>query len=219
MPARSQQAVLTCTRSRPDANRNNKRCQKVHMEMKVEHIGIATRSIEEALGFWRDALGLEVRHTETVEEQGVRVAMLPVGASAIELLEPTGDSSPVAKFLERRGPGTRMSTSRPATCRSSSKGLAPRQRRSRNSLRARRSASRSQGTYAACSPRQRRRRPPATSRARRQLFKRRKACGANSRAYKVCTAHGPDPLEAHEREARTLTACAAGCVPGFFRVS
>ena len=73
--------------------------------MKIEHIGIATRSIEEALGFWRDALGLEVRHTETVEEQGVRVAMLPVGEPRIELLEPTDDESPVAKFLEKRGPG------------------------------------------------------------------------------------------------------------------
>ncbi|HYE14829.1 MAG TPA: methylmalonyl-CoA epimerase [Pyrinomonadaceae bacterium] len=73
--------------------------------MKVEHIGIATRSIEEALRFWRDALGLEVRHTEVVEEQGVRVAMLPVGEPRIELLEPTGDGSPVAKFLEKRGAG------------------------------------------------------------------------------------------------------------------
>ncbi|HEV7890098.1 MAG TPA: methylmalonyl-CoA epimerase [Pyrinomonadaceae bacterium] len=73
--------------------------------MKVDHIGIATRSIEEALKFWRDALGLEVKHTETVEEQGVHVAMLPAGEPRVELLEPTGPSSPVAKFLERRGPG------------------------------------------------------------------------------------------------------------------
>ncbi|HEX8501540.1 MAG TPA: methylmalonyl-CoA epimerase [Pyrinomonadaceae bacterium] len=73
--------------------------------MKIEHIGIATRSIEEALGFWRDALGLEVTHTETVEEQGVRVAMLPVGEPRVELLEPTGPDSPVAKFIEKRGPG------------------------------------------------------------------------------------------------------------------
>ena len=73
--------------------------------MRVEHIGIATRSIEESLKFWRDALGLEVRHTETVEEQGVRVAMLPVGEPRVELLEPTGDESPVAKFIEKRGPG------------------------------------------------------------------------------------------------------------------
>ena len=75
------------------------------MKMKIEHIGIATRSIEEALGFWRDALGLEVRHTETVEGQGVRVAMLPAGEPRVELLEPTGPDTPVAKFLEKRGPG------------------------------------------------------------------------------------------------------------------
>ncbi len=73
--------------------------------MKVDHIGVATRSIEESLKFWRDALGLEVKHTETVEEQGVHVAMLPVGEPRVELLEPTDDSSPVAKFLEKRGPG------------------------------------------------------------------------------------------------------------------
>jgi methylmalonyl-CoA/ethylmalonyl-CoA epimerase len=73
--------------------------------MKIEHIGIATRSIEESLQFWRDALGLEVTHTETVEEQGVNVAMLPAGEPRVELLEPTGPDSPVAKFLEKRGPG------------------------------------------------------------------------------------------------------------------
>ena len=73
--------------------------------MKVDHIGVATRGIEEALKFWRDALGLEVKHTETVEEQGVRVAMLPAGEPRVELLEPTGPDSPVAKFLEKRGPG------------------------------------------------------------------------------------------------------------------
>ena len=89
------------------------------MEMKVEHIGIATRSIEEALRFWRDALGLEVRHTETVEEQGVRVAMLPVGEPRIELLEPTGDSSPIAKFLEKRGPGIHHVAVRVADIRAS----------------------------------------------------------------------------------------------------
>lgn len=73
--------------------------------MKIEHIGIATRSLDDALGFWRDALGLEVTHTEVVEEQGVRVAMLPVGEPRIELLEPTHADSPVAKFLEKRGAG------------------------------------------------------------------------------------------------------------------
>jgi methylmalonyl-CoA/ethylmalonyl-CoA epimerase len=73
--------------------------------MKVDHIGVATPSIEEALKFWRDALGLEVKHTETIEEQGVHVAMLPAGEPRVELLEPTGPASPVAKFLEKRGPG------------------------------------------------------------------------------------------------------------------
>ena len=73
--------------------------------MKIDHIGIATRGIEESLGFWRDALGLEVEHTETVEEQGVRVAMLPAGEPRVELLEPTGPDTPVGRFLEKRGPG------------------------------------------------------------------------------------------------------------------
>jgi methylmalonyl-CoA/ethylmalonyl-CoA epimerase len=73
--------------------------------MKIEHIGIATRAIDDALRFWRDALGLEVTHTEVVEEQGVRVAMLPIGEPRIELLEPTSVDSPVAKFLEKRGAG------------------------------------------------------------------------------------------------------------------
>ncbi|HEY0378887.1 MAG TPA: methylmalonyl-CoA epimerase [Pyrinomonadaceae bacterium] len=73
--------------------------------MKIEHIGIATRALDDALGFWRDALGLEVVHTEVVEEQKVRVAMLPVGEPRVELLEPTADDSPVAKFLEKRGAG------------------------------------------------------------------------------------------------------------------
>jgi methylmalonyl-CoA/ethylmalonyl-CoA epimerase len=73
--------------------------------MKLEHIGIATRALDDALAFWRDALGLEVAHTEIVEEQKVRVAMLPVGEPRIELLEPTSADSPVARFLEKRGAG------------------------------------------------------------------------------------------------------------------
>lgn len=73
--------------------------------MKIEHIGIATPNIEDALAFWRDALGLSVVHTEEVAEQGVRVAMLPLGEPRVELLEPTRAGSPVAKFLEKRGAG------------------------------------------------------------------------------------------------------------------
>ena len=73
--------------------------------MKINHLGIATKGIDEALKFWADALGLENVHTETVEDQKVRVAMLPIGESRIELLEPTSDDSPITKFLEKRGGG------------------------------------------------------------------------------------------------------------------
>lgn len=73
--------------------------------MKIDHIGIATKGIDEALKFWSGALGLEDVHSETVEDQKVRVAMLPIGESRIELLEPTSDDSPISKFLEKRGGG------------------------------------------------------------------------------------------------------------------
>ena len=73
--------------------------------MKIDHIGIATRGIRDALEFYRDALGLDVTETEEVSEQKVRVAMLPIGESRIELLEATSEDSPIARFLEKRGPG------------------------------------------------------------------------------------------------------------------
>ena len=73
--------------------------------MKINHLGIATKGIDEALKFWQDALGLENIHTETVEDQKVRVAMLPIGDTRIELLEATADDSPIAKFVEKRGGG------------------------------------------------------------------------------------------------------------------
>ena len=73
--------------------------------MKINHLGIATKSIEEALKFWGNALGLENIHIERVEDQKVRVAMLPLGESRIELLEPTSEDSPISKFLEKRGGG------------------------------------------------------------------------------------------------------------------
>ena len=73
--------------------------------MKIDHIGIATKQLDDALALWRDALGLELDTTEEVTEQGVRVAMLPVGDTHIELLEPLSENSPVGKFLEKRGPG------------------------------------------------------------------------------------------------------------------
>lgn len=73
--------------------------------MKINHLGIATKSIDEALKFWGESLGLQNVHSETVEDQKVRVAMLPIGESRIELLEPTSDDSPISKFLEKRGGG------------------------------------------------------------------------------------------------------------------
>ncbi|MDI1243521.1 MAG: methylmalonyl-CoA epimerase [bacterium] len=73
--------------------------------MKINHLGIATKEIAGALEFWQDALGLENVHTEVVEDQKVRVAMLPIGESRIELLEPTSEDSPISKFLEKRGGG------------------------------------------------------------------------------------------------------------------
>lgn len=70
----------------------------------IAHVGIAVRSIEEARPFW-EALGLTIEHVEEVPHEGVRVAMIPCGASRIELLEPTRDDSPIAHFLSKRGPG------------------------------------------------------------------------------------------------------------------
>ena len=73
--------------------------------MKIDHIGIATGGIAEVANFYREALGLEIEDIEEVAEQKVRVAMLPIGESRIELLEPTTDDSPISKFLAKRGPG------------------------------------------------------------------------------------------------------------------
>ena len=73
--------------------------------MKIDHIGIATRGIDEAARFWREVLGLNVGEAQEVVDQKVRVAMLPLGESRIELLEATSADSPISKFLERRGPG------------------------------------------------------------------------------------------------------------------
>ena len=72
---------------------------------KISHLGIAVASLDEALKFWREAMGLELHEVEVVEDQGVRVALLPLGESRIELLEPTGAETPVGKFLAKRGAG------------------------------------------------------------------------------------------------------------------
>lgn len=71
---------------------------------KLDHIGIAVSSIDGALGVYA-ALGLSESGREEVESQGVRTAFLPVGETRLELLEPTGSDSPIARFLAKRGPG------------------------------------------------------------------------------------------------------------------
>ncbi len=71
----------------------------------IDHLGIAVASIESALAFYGGGLGMAVASRETVAAERVNVAMLPVGASRIELLEPTAADSPIAKFLDKRGPG------------------------------------------------------------------------------------------------------------------
>ena len=75
------------------------------MLSKINHIGIAVSSLDESLPFYRDNLGMAFLGIEEVAEQKVKVAMLQVGESKIELLEPTAPDSPVAKFLEKNGPG------------------------------------------------------------------------------------------------------------------
>ncbi len=71
----------------------------------IDHVGIAVSNLREAVGFYRDALGLTVESPEEVASQRVRAHFIPAGESAIELLEGTADDSPIAKYIARRGPG------------------------------------------------------------------------------------------------------------------
>src|SRR5689334_18386030 len=73
--------------------------------MKIDHLGIAVRSLDDSVSFYQGVLGLGVSGRETVHDQGVNVAMLPVGDSRIELLEPLTDDSAVGRFIARRGEG------------------------------------------------------------------------------------------------------------------
>jgi|SRR5687767_6382453 methylmalonyl-CoA/ethylmalonyl-CoA epimerase len=75
------------------------------MKATLDHIGIAVGDLNEALKFYRDALGLDIEAPEEVASQRVRAHFIPVGESAIELLEATADDSPIAKYVARRGPG------------------------------------------------------------------------------------------------------------------
>lgn len=71
---------------------------------RIDHVGIAVRSIEESRRLY-EALGLSVEAIEEVPAEGVRVALIPCGDTRIELLEATNEDSPISRFLERRGPG------------------------------------------------------------------------------------------------------------------
>jgi methylmalonyl-CoA/ethylmalonyl-CoA epimerase len=78
----------------------------------LDHIGIAVADLAQALAFYRDALGLDVEPPEDVPAQRVRAHFVPVGEATIELLEPTSADSPIAKFIEKRGPGVHHVTLR-----------------------------------------------------------------------------------------------------------
>jgi methylmalonyl-CoA/ethylmalonyl-CoA epimerase len=73
--------------------------------LKIDHLGIAVNSIEEAKKLFHDILGLKFEGTETVQEQKVTTAFFPVGDSEVELLESTAPDGPIAKYLEKRGEG------------------------------------------------------------------------------------------------------------------
>lgn len=75
------------------------------MLKKIHHVGIVVRNLDEAMAFYRDALGLHVHKIATLEDQGVRAALLPCGDSEIELLEPTRPDTGVARFLSTKGEG------------------------------------------------------------------------------------------------------------------
>ncbi len=72
---------------------------------KINHIGIAVNSIEDAVKLYTDVLELKVNEIEVVEDQKVKTAVIPVGESRIELLESTDPEGPIAKYIERRGEG------------------------------------------------------------------------------------------------------------------
>lgn len=75
------------------------------MFKKIDHLGIAVDDLAAAVELYRDILGLEYAGEETVAEQKVRTAFFPLGESSVELLEATDPDSPIAKFIEKRGPG------------------------------------------------------------------------------------------------------------------
>jgi methylmalonyl-CoA/ethylmalonyl-CoA epimerase len=78
-----------------------------HMFTAIDHVGMAVPDLDEAIAFYRDTFGMTLAHEETNEEQGVREAMMAVGdsGSCVQLLAPLSESSTIAKFIDRNGPG------------------------------------------------------------------------------------------------------------------
>ncbi len=72
---------------------------------RIDHIGVAVEDLDGAVELYRDRLGMELQHRETVDEQGVEAVLLGVGESHVELLRPLGPDTAVGRFLERNGPG------------------------------------------------------------------------------------------------------------------
>jgi methylmalonyl-CoA/ethylmalonyl-CoA epimerase len=87
------------------------------MKATLDHIGIAVADIDAALAFYRDALGLDVEAPETVASQRVRAHFIRTGESGLELLEATAGDSPIAKYIDKRGPGLHHITLRVADIR------------------------------------------------------------------------------------------------------
>lgn len=72
---------------------------------RIDHVGVAVEDLDEALALYRDGLGMELEHRETVTEQGVEAALLGVGDGHVELLAPLGPDTPVGRYLAKRGAG------------------------------------------------------------------------------------------------------------------
>ena len=75
------------------------------MFARIDHIGVAVESIDDALALYEATYGMELVHREVVAEQGVEAVLLDVGENHVELLQPLGPETPVGKFLDKRGPG------------------------------------------------------------------------------------------------------------------
>ena len=72
---------------------------------RLDHVAVLVENLDQSLTFWKDQLGLNLDHVETVSSMEVKIAFLPLGESEIELVQPTTEDSGLAKFLKKRGPG------------------------------------------------------------------------------------------------------------------